>query len=98
MALAFPTGAVFQDQPHHRLGHNHLVQSRDMRMDKLSVMVDFAGQVRVVFLGGFKDDLRFVNHRPARLKAWEWAHLGAIGELVVSEIDLSKGALPYQPS
>ena len=52
-----PTGTVFEDQPDQVLRHNDFVESSDMGVYKLSVMVDFAGKVRIVFSCGFKDHL-----------------------------------------
>lgn len=51
------TLAVFQNQPYHGLGHYHLVQSRNMRVDKLAMMMDLAGKVRIILLGGFEHNL-----------------------------------------
>lgn len=44
------SGTIFQDQPHQRLGHYDLVQSGNVRVDELSVVVDLAGQVRVALV------------------------------------------------
>ncbi len=57
------TWAVFQDQPDQRLGHDNLVQAGDVRVDELAVVVDLAGEVRVVFVGGLEHDLDGVSHR-----------------------------------
>ncbi len=51
------TGTVFKYQPHQVLCHNDFVEPSDMRVYKLSVMVDFAGKVRIVFSRGFKNHL-----------------------------------------
>lgn len=51
------TWAVFQDQPDQRLGHDDLVQAGDVGMDKLAVVVDLPGEVRVVLVGRLEDDL-----------------------------------------
>lgn len=52
------TWAIFQDQPDQRLGHDDLVQARDVGVDELAVVVDFSGKVRVVLVSRLEDDLR----------------------------------------
>ncbi len=51
------TRTVLQDQPHQVLGDDDLVETGDVRMEELAMVVDLAGQVRVVLLGRFKYDL-----------------------------------------
>lgn len=51
------TGAVFEHQPDQVLRHDDFVESSDMRVYELSVMVDFAGKVRIVSSRGFKNNL-----------------------------------------
>lgn len=48
--LLLRTGAVLQDEPDQFFCHDDLVQSRNVWMLELSVMVDFAGKVRVVLI------------------------------------------------
>lgn len=48
--------AIFQDEPDEVLGDNDFVESRDVRVDELSVVVDFAGEVGVALVCGFQDD------------------------------------------
>lgn len=45
--------AIFQDKPDEVLGDNDFVESRDVRVDELSVVVDFASEVGVTLVGGF---------------------------------------------
>jgi hypothetical protein len=45
---------ILQHQPHQRLRHNHFIQTRNMGMHELSMMVDFAGKVGVVLKGRFE--------------------------------------------
>jgi hypothetical protein len=55
--IQFVTRTVLQDKPHQRLGYYNLVESRNMWMHELSVMVDFAGQVRIALVRGLEHDL-----------------------------------------
>mgnify|MGYP007135343178 CR=1 FL=1 len=50
-------GAVLQDEPDERLGDDDFVEARDVRVDKLAVVVDFAGEVGVLFSRRLEDDL-----------------------------------------
>lgn len=51
------TRAVFQNQPDQILRDYDLVQSGDVWVDELSVVVDLSGEIRVAFVGGLEDDL-----------------------------------------
>jgi hypothetical protein len=51
-------GAVLEDEPDERLGDDDLVQAGDVGVDELAVVVDLAGEVGVVLVGGLEDDLR----------------------------------------
>ncbi len=59
------TGTVLKYQPDQVLCHNDFVESSDMGVYKLSVMVDLAGKVRIVFSRGFKNHL-MASHSRAR--------------------------------
>jgi hypothetical protein len=52
-----PTLTIFQYKPDHRLGDYDLVESCDMRMDELPMMMYLAGKVRIVLFRGLKNDL-----------------------------------------
>lgn len=49
--------AVLEDEPDHGLGDNDLIEPGNVRMDKLSMVVDLAGEVGVVLLGGLEHNL-----------------------------------------
>lgn len=51
------TSTIFQNKPNKVLRDYDFIQSRDMRMNKLSVMMDFSGEVRIILLGGLENDL-----------------------------------------
>lgn len=44
------TWTVFKHKPDELFGHNDLVKPSDMRVEKLSMMVDLAREVRVIFV------------------------------------------------
>lgn len=94
-----PTRAVLQHQPDEILRHNDLVQPRNMRVDKLAVMVYLAGEVRIVFVGRLEDDLWMAVSMEGR-RTWPGleACLGAIGELMRRQIYFAKGSLSNQPA
>lgn len=50
-------GAVLQDEPDERLGDDDFVEACDVRMDELAVVMDFAGEVGVLFSRRLEDDL-----------------------------------------
>lgn len=52
------TWAILEYQPHKGFSHDDLVQAGDVGMYELSVVVDFASEVRVVLVGRFEDNLR----------------------------------------
>jgi hypothetical protein len=52
---------VFQHQPDQVLGHNHLVQSRDVRVQELAMVVDFSGQVGIVLFRALQHHFRAVR-------------------------------------
>ena len=51
------TGTVFQHQPNQVLCDDYLVETSNMRMDKLSVMMDLSGKIRVPLIRGLEDYL-----------------------------------------
>lgn len=55
-----PTSAVFQHEPDQVFGNYDFVESGDVRMDELSVVVDFSGEVRIALIRRLEDDLRRV--------------------------------------
>jgi hypothetical protein len=57
VVVQFVTGTVFQDQPDQCFCHYDLVETGDMWMYKLSVMVDFACEIRVALFRGLEHDL-----------------------------------------
>ena len=72
-------------------------------MDELAVVMYLPRQIRVAFVGRLEDHL--VRRVLAKLREGSEAaqkrkttHLGSICELVCSEVDLSKRALPDQPA
>lgn len=56
------TRAVFQDQPDQLFCDYDLVQSSNVRMYELAVVVDLAGEVRIVLLGRLEHDLGDVSY------------------------------------
>jgi len=67
-------------------------------MDELSMMMDFARKIRVIFVGRLQYDLTQVLLSHMQLN---WAlsiYLWAIGKLMRCQINLPKGALANQPS
>lgn len=52
-----PTGTVFQNQPNQILSDYDLVKSGDVRVDELTVVVDFSSKIRIAFVRGLEDDL-----------------------------------------
>lgn len=52
------TWAVLEDQPHEGFGNYNLVESRYVRVDELSVVVDLPGEVGVVLVGRLQHDLQ----------------------------------------
>lgn len=52
-----PTWAVFQNQPHKGLGHYHLVQSGNVGVDELAMVMDFPRKVRIVLFGRLENNL-----------------------------------------
>jgi hypothetical protein len=57
VVVEFVAGAVLEHEPDEGFGHDDFVETRYVRVDELAVVVDFAGEVGVVFVGGFEDDL-----------------------------------------
>ena len=49
--------AVFEDEPYKTLGDNNLVQSYNMWMNQLSMVVYFSCKIWVVFVCRFEDNL-----------------------------------------
>lgn len=58
--------AEFESQPYLLFSHDYLVESCDMRVDELTVVVDLSCKVRIVFGGGFEDDFRAVRESMSR--------------------------------
>ncbi len=71
-----------------------------MGVDELAVVVDLAGEVRVVLVGRLEDDLGWVVGLGGAVTGGTGCryvtHLGAIGELVGGQVDLAKRALADQ--
>jgi hypothetical protein len=53
-------GAVLEDQPDELLGDDDLVETGNVGVDELAVVMDLAGEVGVVLLGRLEDDARAV--------------------------------------
>jgi hypothetical protein len=53
-------GAVLKDQPDELLGDDDLVETGNVGVDELAVVMDLAGEVGVVLLGRLEDDARAV--------------------------------------
>lgn len=53
-----PTCAVLENKPDQILCDYHLVESRDVWVDELSVMVDFARKIGVDFVRRLENNLR----------------------------------------
>lgn len=70
------TRAILQDKPDQSFRHDNLIQSCDMRMKELPMMVDFSREIRVVLLRGFEDDL-LEHQRFGRAKE----QIGVVGVL-----------------
>lgn len=51
------TRTVLQHKPDQRLCDDDFVQSCNMRVEELSMVVYFSCQVRIVFVGGFQNNL-----------------------------------------
>lgn len=54
------TRTELERQPDQVLGDYDFIEARNVRMEELTMVVDFASEVRVVFLGRFEYDLRNV--------------------------------------
>lgn len=53
-----PTRTIFKSQPDKVFRHDDLVQSGDMGMEELAVVVDFAREVGVLLARGLEHDLK----------------------------------------
>jgi hypothetical protein len=63
------------------------------------MVVNLAGQVRIVFLRRLEYNLRYKRQLQARaIRLSSVSHLRAICELVCGQIDLAEGAFPNQPA
>jgi hypothetical protein len=67
-----------------------------VRVDELAVVVDLAGEVRVVLVGRFEDDLLQVSDHSTIAIPHLSSHLGSICKLVGGQVDLAKRAFPNQ--
>jgi len=70
-----------------------------MRVNELSVMVDFTREIRVALVGRLEDDLGGQNIISVSMRAMPLGfapYLGAIGEFMVGEVDLSEGSFSDQ--
>lgn len=56
------TWTVFQHQPNQLLRHNDFVKSGDMRVQELTMMVDFTGEVRVFSWRRLEHDLFIISN------------------------------------
>jgi hypothetical protein len=57
VVVEFVAWAVLEDEPDVCFGDYDFVEAGYVRVDELAVVVDFAGEIRVVFVGGLEDDL-----------------------------------------
>ena len=68
-----------------------------MRVEELSVVMDFSRQVRVIFLCGLENHLEEIVGTLAAFARWQdilGMYLGSIGEFVCSQIHFSERTLP----
>lgn len=92
------TCTVFEDHPHQVLCHDNLIQSCNMGVDELPVVVDLASQVRVGSIRRLQDDLNrpFSYRRLLDSSTKGSTHLGAIREFMGGQVDLAEGAFADQ--
>lgn len=77
------TWAVLEYQPYQLLCHYDLVQSRNMRVYELAVVVNLAGEVGVVLLRRLENNLATISDAPYMLPRYIFsAYPGAIAEFV----------------
>lgn len=87
------TCTIFEDHPHQILRHNNFIQPRNVWVDKLSVVMDFAGQIGVGSIRRLQHNLGGTISQDRQVTSAKTdTHLGAIGELVGGQIHLAKGS------
>lgn len=98
VVAAYGTLTIFQHEPDHLLRNYNLVQSRNVGMYKLSVVVNLACEVGIVLLRRLEHDLCAISRAASCLCAFEEAYLGAIAEFMRRQIDFSEAAFAYELS